>query len=228
MHNKVYSFFNKISDKQLDYYYTDPARIWIYDNFLPQEVFEVVTNEIPNITNWTDFSNEDSYSRRKECRNFTESPMLESIANSLNSFKTVNWIESITNEEGLIPDPHFLGGGLCSVSSQSKLDLHTDFNWNNRLKLNRKVNLILYLNNKWNSDWGGSLEFWDDNKTACVQKIISKPNRLVLWIYDVKLIHGFPEPLNSPENIARNNLIHFYYTSNATWDNDPRRSNFNL
>ena len=226
MHDKLYSFFNKLGEVTPTYYFDNPARIWIIDNFLPQNIFNEAISQIKNIANWTDFKNEHSSSTRKECRNLTDAPLIESIANAFNSSKTINWMESITNEEGLIPDPHFLGGGLCKVLSQSKLDLHTDFNWNNRLKINRKVNLMLYMNNEWKDEWGGALEFWDNNKTECVQKIQPYPNRLILWVYDTELIHGFPDLLNTPANISRDNLILFYYTSNSDWDKNPRRSTF--
>jgi hypothetical protein len=229
MHDKLYQFFNSLSDvNRIDLEYTYPARIWVIDNFLPQDVFEVVVEQINNINSWTEFSNYESGSLRRECRNLTEAPLVESLANAFNSSKTINWLESIVGTEGLIPDPHFLGGGLCSVETNSKLDLHTDFNWNNRLKLNRSVNLMLYLNKEWDESWGGALEFWDNEKTQCVQKLYPIPNRLAFWEYNTKLIHGFPNELKSPKGISRDNLIHFYYTSNATWDEDPRRSSFTV
>jgi hypothetical protein len=228
MHEKIYSFFNKLSDVKITTHFTDPARIWIVDNFLPQDVYKELIKQIPNVNTWTNFENGYSGSKRKECRNFTEAPLVETLANTFNSNKTVNWLESIVGVDGLIPDPHFLGGGLCSVQSNSKLDLHTDFNWNNKLKLNRQVNLILYLNGEWDESWGGALEFWDNNKTKCVEKIYPAPNRLAFWEYNTDLIHGFPDVLKTPEGISRDNLIHFYYTSNSTWDKDPRRSTFEV
>tara|TARA_B110000503_G_scaffold129783_1_gene202371 strand:- start:3879 stop:4571 length:693 start_codon:yes stop_codon:yes gene_type:complete len=226
MHDKLYSFFNILDTKIVNSYYKDPAPIWIIDNFLPQEIFDAAVNQISNVTNWTEFFNENSGSGRKECRNLHEAPLIEALANAFNSAKAINWLESLTETEGLIPDPHLLGGGLCSILSKSKLDLHTDFNWNNRLKLNRKVNLMLYMNKEWHDEWGGALEFWDNDKTECVQKIQPMPNRLAVWMYDTNLIHGFPELLNTPETVSRDNLIHFYYNSNSTWDADPRRSQF--
>jgi len=229
MHNKLYQFFNTLKDVNcISSFYTEPSRIWVVDNFLPQDIYDEIVGEINNINSWSEFSNYDSGSLRRECRNLTEAPLIESLANAFNSAKTVNWLESITETEGLIPDPHYLGGGLCSVNTNSKLDLHTDFNWNNRLKLNRSVNLMLYLNKKWNESWGGALEFWDDNKTHCLQKIYPIPNRLVFWEYTTKLIHGFPDELKSPQGVSRDNLIHFYYTSNATWIEEPRRSSFTV
>ena len=226
MHDRLYSFFNNLSELSITNYYTNPVPMWIIDDFLPNDIFNEVVAEKSFVSNWTDFSNEYSSSKRKESRNVTGAPLLESLMMSFNSNKTVNWLESITETEGLIPDPHYLGGGFCKVMSGSKLDLHTDFNWNNRLRLNRKVNLMLYINKEWNDDWGGALEFWDNEKSHCIQRIEPLPNRLIFWMYDTKLIHGFPGVLDCPDDISRDNLIHFYYNSNSTWDEDPRRSQF--
>lgn len=229
MHSELYQFFDnlKASEKESQKF-SKPAHIWILDDFLPQEIFDVAVKQIKNITSWTEFSNEYSHSYRKECRSFTESPLLESLTGAFNNNKTISWLEDLTGITGLIPDPHLLGGGLCSLSSNNKLDLHTDFPWNDRLRLNRKLNLMLYLNEYWDSRWGGKLEFWDEAKTQCIQRVDPLPNRLIVWTYDPNLIHGVPESLSCPADISRNNLILFYYTSNATWEVEPRRSNFSV
>jgi Rps23 Pro-64 3,4-dihydroxylase Tpa1-like proline 4-hydroxylase len=196
----------------------------IIDNFLPADIFDAVVNDIDNISNYTVFSNDTSY--RKECRNFVEAPILQTLSNGLQSSNVVKWLEAITGIEKLIPDPHLRGGGLSRVSSGNKLGLHTDFNWNDQIQLNRKVNLILYLTPNWQSEWDGDLEFWNFENTECLVKIKPKANRLAIWNYDPRLVHGLSNTLSMPTDIYRDNLIHFYYTSNATWEVDPKRSQF--
>ena len=75
----------------------------------------------------------------------------------------------------------------------------------------RQVNLILYLNKEWNDSWGGDLEFWDNEKTKCMHTLVPKPNRLAFWIYDADLVHGFPNELQTPKGVSRDNLIFFYF-----------------
>ena len=207
---------------------TPPYPMIVLDDFLPTEYAHMLEQEIPGISDqyWTEFTRRGS--RMKECVKLDQAPVANEFVNQMHSQQGMQWLSKLTNIKDLIPDPYIVGAGYSKSYRGDSLQVHTDFNWNNRLKLNRKVNLILYLNSEWNEDWGGSLEFWDDEKTHCVQKISPLPNRLVLWIYDTNLIHGFPELLASPENVSRNNLIQFYYTSNATWEKDPKRSNFNL
>jgi Rps23 Pro-64 3,4-dihydroxylase Tpa1-like proline 4-hydroxylase len=173
---------------------------------------------------WTVFSNGTSY--RKECRNFTSTPRIQSMAYSFQGSVFLKWIEQLTGIEKLVGDPHYRGGGITRVSSGNSLGLHNDFNWNEQLRLTRRVNIILYMNSEWNDNWGGELEFWDFDKTKCLVKIAPRPNRLAIWNYDERLIHGHPNPLTCPENVARQNFIQFYYSSNATHETPPHRSQF--
>lgn len=228
MHKELYNFFDGLSTCIPKKVTEMPTHIWLIDDFLPADIYKNILYEIKNISRWSEFNNYDSGSKRRECRDFIESPLIETLSYCFNSNKMINWLESNTDRQGLIPDPHLLGGGLCGVDPGNKLDLHTDFNWNNRLRLNRSLNLILYLTERWEDNWNGALEFWDDDKQQCLHKILPSPNRLVIWHYTTSLIHGFPQTLCSPQGVNRYNLVHFYYTSNSTWEEDPRRSNFDL
>lgn len=225
MHNEIYQHFNSldITPKKVS---SDPTDIWIVDNFLPQNIYEAIVKQITDIPDaqWSTFANDSS--SRSECRNPVNAPLLETLQNTFNSSKTINWLQEQIGITGLVADPHLRGGGLCKVHNGYKLDLHTDFNWNDQIKLNRKVNLILYLNECWDESWGGDLEFWDNEKTKCMHRLTPKPNRLAFWIYDTDLVHGFPNQLQTPDDTSRDNLILFYYTSNGTWEKEPRRSQF--
>jgi hypothetical protein len=230
MHTKIYNFLSDINNKypadilKKSHSLGQPVQHTIIDNFLPQDLFDAVVNDIKHITNYTVFSNATSH--RQESRNFVQAPLLQTLANSFHSSSVLHWLESISSIDKLIPDPHLRGGGLAKIFTNSTLALHTDFNWNDQLKLNRKVNLILYLTPNWQSEWNGDLELWNKENTECVTKIEPKANRLVFWNYEPWLVHGLSQPLNMPDQITRDNLIHFYYTSNATWEVDPQRSKF--
>jgi hypothetical protein len=205
---------------------TSPVPYTIIDNFLPDDLFKTLSFEIDFLqeSDWTVFSNGASY--RKECRNFTNTPRIQSMAYSFQGSVFLKWIEQVTGIDKLVADPHYRGGGITRVSRGDSLGLHNDFNWNEQIRLTRRANIILYMNSEWNSSWGGELEFWDFDRTECLVKIEPKPNRLAIWNYDERLIHGHPHPLNCPEDIARQNFIQFYYGSNATHETPPHRSQF--
>lgn len=232
MHDKIYDFFQNLNNiwpaeaLAEQYQLGTPTPYMIIDNFLPWDVYDSILDtfeEIPE-ERYKIFQNDLAY--RKECRNFAEAPLLQTLANSFNSKLFVDWLQSAAGAEKLIPDPHFLGGGFCRSSRGTTLGLHTDFNWNDSLRLNRKNNAILYMNREWKDEWNGHLEFWDDDRTKCLVKVEPKPNRFIFWDYDYNLVHGHPDPIECPEHLSRDSLILFYYQSNATWDNDPRRSQF--
>lgn len=232
MHRRIYEYLSNIDNAYLteslrkEHSKQLPVPYTIIDNFLPSEIFKAVVEDIKNISDerYTVFSNQTSY--RTECRNFVEAPLLQTLSNSFQSSPVIQWLEKVTGTEKLIPDPHLRGGGLARVPTGNKLALHTDFNWNDQLMLNRKVNLILYLTPEWKSEWNGDLELWDLDKKECSVKIEPKPNRLAFWNYDPRLVHGLSKTLTMPDGVSRDNLIHFYYTSNATWEVDPKRSQF--
>ena len=41
------------------------------------------------------------------------------------------------------------------------LKVHADFNYHGHLKVDRRLNLLLYLNENWSEDFGGHLQLWD-------------------------------------------------------------------
>jgi len=102
--------------------------------------------------------------------------------------------------------------------------MHTDFNWNEELHLNRQLNLILYLSKDWQPDWQGGLQFRNFENTETVAEITPKPNTLLMWKYHSKLRHGHPHPMTCPDTVARVGLRTFYYTSNSRPQENPHRS----
>jgi len=231
-HSQIYKFFNEI-DQQYEpaalaqaHTATSPVPYTIIDNFFPEELFKTLSFEVDFLqeSDWTVFSNDASY--RKECRNFSSTPRIQSMAYSFQGSAFLKWIEQVTGLDKLVADPHYRGGGITRVSRGDSLGLHNDFNWNEQIRLTRRANLILYMNAEWQTEWGGELELWDFDRTECLVKIEPKPNRLTIWNYDERLIHGAPHPLNCPEHIARQNFIQFYYSSNATHETPPHRSQF--
>src|SRR5262249_39147078 len=89
----------------------------------------------------------------------------------LNSPTFLQFLEEMTGIEGLIPDPYLEGGGLHMIKPGGSLAIHADFNWHKRLKLDRRLNLLLYLNKDWDESFGGALELWSQDMKAVVKKI---------------------------------------------------------
>lgn len=130
----------------------------------------------------------------------------------LNSSDFLKYLEKITGIEGLIPDPHYNGGGYHEIKRGGFLKMHTDFNWHRKLKLDRRVNLLLYLNKGWEESWGGELAI-SNSKLKDFKKYLPIFNRMVIFSTTDHSFHGHPDPLNCPEDKSRKSIALYYYTN---------------
>lgn len=230
VHRKIYDFFDELAKKfhprdyVWDYRNNQPVPMLAFDDFLPEQVFKAIAQEYSRIPShlWTEFTRNGSY--MKECKDWSYTPCLHTLANCFNSGKFIDWLEDLTGHTKIISDPHYIGAGLSRTPTGQSLKLHTDFNWNDEIALNRCLSLILYVNPEWSADWGGALDFLDFDYKTKKQSITPMPNRLIIWDYDEKLLHGYPDPISCPADLERVTLRIFYYQSNSTPNSAPHRS----
>jgi hypothetical protein len=132
---------------------------------------------------------------------------------ALNSYEMIDFLESITGINGLLPDPHFHGAGLQQTKTGGKLGVHVDFNWHDKLQLDRRLNVLIYLNQDWQEEWGGYLELWSADMSEAVEKILPLFNRCVIFATSDISYHGLPDPVRCPESESRKQINHYYYSS---------------
>jgi Rps23 Pro-64 3,4-dihydroxylase Tpa1-like proline 4-hydroxylase len=123
------------------------------------------------------------------------------------------WLEALTGIEGLIPAPYFGGGGLHQIEPGGFLKIHADFNVHPKLKLDRRLNMLVYLNKDWRDEYGGHLELWDRDLSACRKKILPSFNRTVIFSTTDTSFHGHPHPLTAPVGMSRKSVSLYYYTA---------------
>ena len=131
----------------------------------------------------------------------------------LNGSNFLEFLEQLTGIHGLIADPFWDGGGLHQIQSGGKLSIHADFNSHNRTKLDRRLNLLLYLNRDWRPEYGGDLELWDRGMKARVRAIAPLFNRTVIFSTTRYTYHGHPDPLTCPPDRRRQSLALYYYSN---------------
>jgi len=73
------------------------------------------------------------------------------------------------------------------------------------------LNLILFLNEAWQVDWGGYLELWNASGTECVTRIAPTFNRCVLFLCDEHSYHGY-SVIQCPEGITRKSFYLYFFT----------------
>ena len=106
-----------------------------------------------------------------------------------------------------------MGGGLHQIERGGYLKIHADFNRHPKFNLDRRLNLLLYLNENWKEEYGGHLELWNNQMTACVRRISPIFNRCVIFNTTDFSYHGHPEPLTCPEHVTRKSLALYYYSN---------------
>lgn len=141
------------------------------------------------------------------------SPFITNLLNALNSAQFLGFLEKLTGIKGLIPDPHFLGGGLHETRGGGHLSIHVDFNLHRQLGLRRRLNLILFLNEGWDDAYGGHLELWDEKMSRMVKSVAPVMSRAVIFNTDPGSYHGHPDPLTTPDGVTRRSIALYYYTA---------------
>jgi Rps23 Pro-64 3,4-dihydroxylase Tpa1-like proline 4-hydroxylase len=135
------------------------------------------------------------------------------IIDELNSERFLKFLRTLTGIPNLIADPRLEGGGLHQITRGGFLNIHADFTAHAHQPLwARRVNLLLYLNDGWKEEYGGSLELWDRQMKGCVTKVLPILNRCVIFNTDPDTYHGHPEPLTCPEGMTRKSIALYYFT----------------
>jgi len=206
---------NLLAEKWRDSYRTArPFPHVVMDNFLPEEVAEGILEEFPapNRIEWLQLK----HNRSKKLASQEETQLgdfTRALIHQFNSSVFMNFLETLTGIEGLIPDPHLWGGGLHQIERGGFLGIHADFNKHPRLKLDRRLNLLLYLNKDWKEEYGGHLQLWNRDMSRCEVKLLPIFNRCVIFSTTDFSFHGHPEPLTCPEGWTRKSLALYYYSN---------------
>jgi Rps23 Pro-64 3,4-dihydroxylase Tpa1-like proline 4-hydroxylase len=140
-------------------------------------------------------------------------PIIRNFMRELNSKIFLGKLSALTGITGLIPDPYMIGGGMHCIPRGGKLAIHADFNKHPVMNVDRRLNLLLYLNRDWHESYGGCLELWDKSMEHCSKRVLPIFNRTVIFLTDDFSFHGHPEPLDCPQGYARKSIAVYYYTN---------------
>ena len=187
----------------------------VIDNFLDEIKLDSVIKKIDQIEIFENNKRFDPNQKRKlKSDNELEMPdEVIDIIRYFNSQTFLNSLQSLTGiKEKLLSDPYLWGGGIHRIKRGGFLKIHSDTNFHPDFNLDRRLNLLLYLNKNWNDKYGGELELWDKQMKKCVKKIAPIFNRAVIFSTDDTSYHGHPDPLNCPENVVRQSLALYYYS----------------
>lgn len=194
------------------------------DNFLDEQIANKIHDDFPKPKEIKFYEYDNPLEKKSAMDKIDLLP--DSISNVLLNFNSpifLEFLEKLSGIEGLIPDPYFRGGGIHQSKNGGKLDVHIDFNKHPKLKIERRINVLIYLNKNWKKEYNGDFQLWkgekinENHKLERLEKRIYPIfNRFVAFNTSQISYHGFPEPIKCPENITRNSLALYYYTADKS------------
>ena len=195
----------------------------VIDNFLDEETCLKLYEECINAPKggWTVFTR--AGSRMEEFNDLISCPMAHQVTYEImHSGEMLYDLEQMTGISGLLPDPHLVGAGFSIFRDGSYLGSHYDFNWNDRLRLHRKLTCMLFLNPNWKETWGGHQQYWESRDGEMIDEVAPMFNRFVLFENKKESPYHSVRRLTCPKSQVRTALRVFYYVSSSEYDeNDP-------
>lgn len=141
---------------------------------------------------------------------------IKKIVEFFNSQNFIDILEKKFSLKNVQADWTLHGGGLHESFKGGFLKVHSDFIYMRKSKLRRVLNLLIYLNSDWQESWGGALELWDSNMKFPKKSIWPEINNAVIFRTDKDSNHGFPDPINCPQEVRRKSIALYYYVKEKT------------
>lgn len=196
------------------YALAEPFPHVVLDGALDAAAFASALDEFPRVDSpgWLDYRHVNEL-KWGNAHPETWGPTLQAVAKTLTSSRFVEFLEHLTGIGDLLPDRSMDGGGLHQTLTGGHLNVHADFTAHHTVPgWRRRVNVLLYLNERWEPSWGGDLELWSRDMQTCMTAVSPVGNRMLVFTTDESSFHGHPEPLRCPEGVARQSLALYYFT----------------
>lgn len=188
------------------------------DNFFPTDVANRLYDEFPSFDNEVWFNYKNKIEDKKLLSDWRKFPKETYQAFTfLNSDLVLNALSNIVGSP-LSADHGLHGGGWHIHANGGKLNPHLDYSIHPMLKLQRKLNLIVYLCKDWDESYGGHFGLYkqDGERTRAGELVKEIPmgfNKAVIFDTTQNSWHGLSRELNCPENQYRKSMAVYYLTT---------------
>ncbi len=213
MLTQIHKSFESIGAASADAYAAaDPFPHIVFDDFLPLPILTELQDSFPGPASaaWGEYADEREVKLALRDEGQMPEPHVRMLR-ELNGQAFVGFLRALTGIGDLVPDPDYYGGGLHQIMPGGVLKVHADFNLHPVTRLQRRLNVLLYLNDDWDDSYGGQLELWDKGVTRAIRRISPVANRLVVFSTTSESFHGHPEPLACPPSRTRRSMAWYYY-----------------
>ncbi|MBA6335676.1 2OG-Fe(II) oxygenase [Colwellia sp. BRX8-7] len=203
----------------------DPFPHIVMDDFFKKEILDEVLMEFPDLESLESafhYSSQES-SKFASIGSGVLSRSAFNLISFLNSDVYLSYLKSLASiSEQLIGDPYLEGGGYHEIKNGGYLKVHTDFNKHPNFNLERRLNVLIYLNKDWESTWGGKLGLYKkDNLKKPIKSVTPNFNKVVVFSTNNQTFHGHPEPLTLSEGISRKSIALYYYSDSVISSDIP-------
>jgi len=195
------------------YQHAAPFPHIVMDDFLDAGMLRQVARSYPSIEGKRFFDRDQERFKFQFGPGEIDNGLVRNILAELNSQAFIGFLEEMTGIKGLVSDPDYAGGGLHLTRRGGHLGVHADFNMHERTKLERRLNLLIYLNDDWPEEYGGKLELWDKGMRGCEVSVAPILGRAVVFNTSLDSFHGHPDPLTCPDTRDRRSIATYYYTA---------------
>ncbi|TNF69124.1 MAG: 2OG-Fe(II) oxygenase [Gammaproteobacteria bacterium] len=218
LETKVFSDFASLKNQ---FSKAKPFPHVVVDDFLELNLAKAIDTEFPSLDSdmWYQYQNAIEY--KKTYNHWEKFPKYTyQLFAYLNSKRFIDKLNQMVPEIELWPDMGLNGGGWHVHGVGGKLNTHLDYSIHPKLGLERRLNIIIYINETWQTQWGGALGMWSHDKANNQPKTLIKSvepvfNRAVIFDTTCNSWHGLPEAINCPKDQARRSLA-IYYLSEPT------------
>ena len=188
----------------------EPFEHIVIPNFLNEDFIREIVNHFPKVDDkWYHYNNPiekkfayDNIYQLEDC--------IKNYFNVLSTEEITNIFRKITEIENLEFDPYLHGAGLHAHPRDGCLNMHLDYEKHPHSNKQRRLNLILYLNEEWKEEWNGHSELWNKDMTECVVKSFVKFNTCLIFKTNEISWHGLPEKIQCPQEMLRKSLAYYY------------------
>jgi 2OG-Fe(II) oxygenase superfamily len=188
------------------------------DKFLDDDVCESLLRDFPAFEDKYAMNEHGTVGRKAVVERVSKiSSSYKAFYDYINSAPFLNAMSALTGIPDLIADPTLFGGGTHENLDGQGLNVHVDFNIDERRMLHRRLNLLVYLNPVWEEAWGGAIELHSDPQQPVVDRVTSFVplfNRAVLFETSEYSWHGFRRIALPPDrkHLSRKSFSIYLYT----------------
>ena len=209
---------NRADAIRLDFQRAKPFRHVAIDQFLDEDCCEALLHDFPAFDEKKARDERGMVGRKAVVENVTDiSRFYRQFYDYICSKPFLTAMSELTGIPDLIADKTLFGGGTHHNLEGQGLDVHIDFNIDERTMLHRRINLLIYLNKEWEEEWGGSIELHSSPSNPLVDEVagfLPLFNRAVIFETNEYSWHGFRR-IQLPEDkrqLSRKSFSIYLYT----------------